>query len=159
MLTTEEIPVAAPGNETPGISAIHAVRPKPDTRPVAPVLGRSTQSDKMNWPSTIVFSIFHIGAIAALFFFTWKALICAVVLYVMAINMGIGMCYHRLLTHRGYRTPKWVEYVLTTFACLALEGGPMFWVATHRVHHQNSDQPGDPHTRMRVHGGHTLAGS
>jgi stearoyl-CoA desaturase (delta-9 desaturase) len=30
--------------------------------------------------------------------------------------------------------------------CLALEGGPIFWVATHRVHHQNSDQEGDPHT-------------
>ena len=29
---------------------------------------------------------------------------------------------------------------------LALEGGPIFWVATHRVHHQHSDHDGDPHT-------------
>ena len=117
-----------------------------DNRVKVPVLGRATQSDKMNWASTIVFTLFHVGAIAALFFFTWKALFLSILLYVMAINMGIGMCYHRLLTHRGYKTPKWVEYVLTTFACLALEGGPMFWVATHRVHHQLSDKPGDPHT-------------
>jgi stearoyl-CoA desaturase (delta-9 desaturase) len=63
-------------------------------------------------------------------------------------SLGIGMGYHRLLTHRGYRTPKWVEYVLTTCATLALEGGPIFWVATHRIHHQHSDQEGDPHTPL-----------
>jgi stearoyl-CoA desaturase (delta-9 desaturase) len=67
-------------------------------------------------------------------------------MYFFAINVGIGMCYHRLLTHRGYRTPKWMEYFLTTCGTLALEGGPIFWVATHRVHHQNSDHEGDPHT-------------
>ncbi len=56
------------------------------------------------------------------------------------------MCYHRLLTHRGYHVPKWVEYVMTICATLSLEGGPIFWVSTHRVHHQLSDQEGDPHT-------------
>ena len=29
-------------------------------------------------------------------------------------------------------------------ATLTLEGGPVFWVATHRIHHQKSDKPGDP---------------
>jgi stearoyl-CoA desaturase (delta-9 desaturase) len=67
-------------------------------------------------------------------------------MYFFAINVGIGMAYHRLLTHRGYKTPKWVEYFLATCGTLALEGGPIFWVATHRVHHQNSDHEGDPHT-------------
>jgi fatty-acid desaturase len=56
------------------------------------------------------------------------------------------MSYHRLLTHRGYKTPKWVEYFLTVCATLALEGGPIFWVATHRIHHQFSDEEGDPHS-------------
>jgi len=60
--------------------------------------------------------------------------------------MGIGMGYHRLLTHRGFKTPKWVEYFLAICGTLALEGGPIFWVATHRVHHQLSDKTGDPHT-------------
>ena len=56
------------------------------------------------------------------------------------------MGYHRLLTHRGYRTPKWVEYVLTVCGTLALEGGPIFFVAIHRMHHQNTDKEGDPHS-------------
>ena len=45
-----------------------------------------------------------------------------------------------LLTHRGYKMPKWVEYFLTLCGTLALEGGPIFWVATHRIHHQYSDK-------------------
>jgi len=41
---------------------------------------------------------------------------------------------------------KWVEYFLTTCGT-ALEGGPMPWVATHRVHHQLTNVEGDPHSR------------
>src|SRR5215467_14035064 len=89
---------------------------------------------------------FHLGAVAALFMFSWTALAVAVVLLWVSGSLGIGMSYHRLLTHRGYKTYKWVEYFLTVCATLALEGGPFFWVATHRVHHQNSDKEEDPHS-------------
>jgi stearoyl-CoA desaturase (delta-9 desaturase) len=109
-------------------------------------MGREHQESRINWITAIAMALFHVGAIAALFFFSWTNLAVAVVMYFFAINVGIGMAYHRLLTHRGYKTPKWVEYFLTTCGTLALEGGPIFWVATHRVHHQNSDHEGDPHT-------------
>ena len=56
------------------------------------------------------------------------------------------MGYHRLLTHRSYKAPKWVEYLFTIFATMTLEGGPIFWVATHRIHHRHTDKPGDPHS-------------
>jgi stearoyl-CoA desaturase (delta-9 desaturase) len=62
------------------------------------------------------------------------------------LSLGIGMGYHRLLTHRSYKSPKWIEYFLATCGTLALQGGPMFWVAAHRVNHQFSDKDGDPHT-------------
>src|ERR1700727_1547277 len=109
-------------------------------------MGREHQQGRINWITTIAMGLFHVGAIAALFFFSWANLAVFFVMYFFAINVGIGMAYHRLLTHRGYRTPKWVEYFVTMCGCLALEGGPIFWVATHRVHHQNSDHEGDPHT-------------
>ena len=89
---------------------------------------------------------FHVGAIVALFMFTWKALVLSILLYWIAGSLGIGMGYHRLLTHRGYNTPIWLEYFLTTCGTLALEGGPVAWVATHRIHHQNTDKEGDPHS-------------
>jgi stearoyl-CoA desaturase (delta-9 desaturase) len=56
------------------------------------------------------------------------------------------MGYHRLHTHRGFKTPRLFEYFLAVCGTLTLEGGPIFWVAIHRQHHQHSDQPLDPHS-------------
>jgi fatty-acid desaturase len=107
---------------------------------------KSKNNGEVNWVTSIFMGLFHLGALAALFFFSWKAFFVAIVLWWVATSLGIGMCYHRLLTHRGYKVPKWLEYTLTVFATLALEGGPIFWVATHRIHHKYSDQDGDPHS-------------
>jgi len=103
-------------------------------------------SRKFNWSSTVVFALFHVGAIAALFMFSWPVFFATVFLYWMATGLGISLGYHRLHTHRSYRLPLWLEYTFAVFGTLNLEGGPIFWVATHRVHHQKSDQPGDPHS-------------
>lgn len=105
-----------------------------------------TFSEPMNWGVTAFMVALHLAALCALFFFTWKALVLAVAMWWVAGSLGIGMGYHRLLTHRGYKTPKWLEYVLTVCGTLAFEGGPIAWVATHRVHHQNTDKDGDPHS-------------
>jgi fatty-acid desaturase len=105
-----------------------------------------TLTQPIVWLTTSFMVAFHIGAIAAVFFFSWKALLLAMLLWWVAGSPGIGMGYHRLLTHRGYKTPKWIEYLLTVCGTLALEGGPIFWVATHRLHHQNTDREGDPHS-------------
>jgi len=100
----------------------------------------------MNWLTTSVLALLHLGAIAALFMFSWTALATAVFLYWMATGLGISMGYHRLHTHRSYKVPTALEYFFAVCGTLTLEGGPIFWVATHRVHHQNSDQDGDPHS-------------
>ena len=111
------------------------------------ILERKPATDNdTNWVTATFMALFHIGAVAALFFFSWKAFFVAAFLWWVSGSLGIGMSYHRLLTHRGYKTPKWVEYFLTVCATLALEGGPIFWVATHRIHHQYSDKEGDPHS-------------
>ena len=141
----------------PEPSSVRASSPVDDLksavrRPVASVrdlvhMGRAaTIGQGLNWLTLVAMIVFHLGAVAALFCFSWQRLLAMVVLYALAINVGIGMCYHRLLTHRGYAVPRFIEYTMTVLATLALEGGPIFWVATHRVHHQLSDQPGDPHT-------------
>jgi fatty-acid desaturase len=105
-----------------------------------------TFSQPINWTTTSFMMLFHIGAVAALFFFTWKGLALAALLLWISGSLGIGIGYHRLLTHRGYKTSKWLEYFLTVCGTLALEGGPIGWVGTHRVHHQNTDKDGDPHS-------------
>jgi len=101
---------------------------------------------RINWHTATFMSLFHIGAVAALFMFSWQALVAAVVLWWISASLGVGMGFHRLLTHRGYKTPKLVEYFITICGLLALEGGAINWVVTHRIHHAHTDAPGDPHT-------------
>jgi fatty-acid desaturase len=100
----------------------------------------------INWPTSITMVIFHLGAVAALFMFSWPVAIITLLLWWLGGGLGIGIGYHRLLTHRGFKTSKVVEYFLTICGCLALEGGPIAWVVTHRIHHAHTDAPGDPHT-------------
>jgi fatty-acid desaturase len=103
-------------------------------------------STGINWGTSIAMVAFHVGAVAALFSWDSGAVLVAALLWYISLSWGIGMGYHRLLTHRGYKTPRWLEYGLTLCGMLALEGGPIFWVSTHRIHHQHSDHDGDPHT-------------
>lgn len=104
------------------------------------------RGSEFNWPMTIFMIFFHAGAVLALFNFSWAALGVAVFLWWMAGSLGIGMGYHRLLTHRGFKTPKWLEHFFILCGVLALEGGPIPWVATHRVHHTATERDGDPHS-------------
>ncbi|HEX5708520.1 MAG TPA: fatty acid desaturase [Pyrinomonadaceae bacterium] len=102
--------------------------------------------DGINWATTITMVAFHAASIAALFMFSWQGLVALVALWWVSGSLGIGMGFHRLLTHRGYKTPKWVEYSLTVCGLLTLEGGAINWVATHRIHHAHTEGPEDPHT-------------
>ncbi|MGH9968684.1 MAG: acyl-CoA desaturase [Pyrinomonadaceae bacterium] len=121
------------------------------------------QQSSINWITASFMIIFHLGAIAALFMFSWKALAVSVLLWWISGSLGIGMGFHRLLTHRGYKTPKAVEYFLTFCGTLTLEGGAINWVVTHRIHHAHTDIAGDPHTprdgRWWAHMGWILRGT
>jgi stearoyl-CoA desaturase (delta-9 desaturase) len=100
----------------------------------------------INWPTTITMIVFHLGAIAALFMFSWQALVVTLLLWWISASLGVGIGFHRLLTHRGFKTPKLVEYFLALCGVLSLEGGQIDWVVTHRIHHAHTDAEGDPHT-------------
>jgi len=112
-----------------------------DNSPVA-----SGKIAKRDYPIFFGLAVIHLGAIGVFFpmFFSWSAVVVAVVLYFVT-GMGITLAYHRLLTHRSLTVPKVVEYALTIVGGLALQGGPIEWVAQHRAHHANTDRDGDPH--------------
>jgi fatty-acid desaturase len=91
----------------------------------------------------------HVGALAAFVpgTFHWSGPVVAGVLLYLTGGLGIALCYHRSLTHRGLRMRKPLEYVFAILGSLALQGDPIRWVATHRKHHAHSDTQGDPHGR------------
>ena len=94
--------------------------------------------------------LIHVIALAAFIpmFFSWSAVLAAFVLYNVT-GIGITLCYHRTLAHRGLRLRTPFEYVAVICGALALQGGPIEWVSTHRKHHAFSDGDDDPHTMSR----------
>lgn len=94
----------------------------------------------------IFVAIVHLGALAAPFFFTWKAFACFCVGYVMTGMLGVTLSYHRQLSHRSFVTPKWLEYFLAYCGALAVQGPPISWVSSHRHHHGNTDAEDDVHS-------------
>lgn len=102
-----------------------------------------------NWTSILWVGSMHVGTIAALFFFSWSNLWAALILYFITGCIGITLTYHRLLAHRTFAVPKWLERGLATVSALAMEGGPIKWIAHHRMHHSNPDTERDPHNSHR----------
>lgn len=91
--------------------------------------------------NVVYFLSIHALGVWALFHFSLTGLVLALVLNWVGGSLGIGVTFHRLLTHRGYRLPKSLEYFGTLCGLLASEGGAITWVAMHRYHHINSDRP------------------
>lgn len=103
----------------------------------------------IHWVPTFFIVGAHVGALAGFFTFSWSALIVCLVLHWITGGLGITLTYHRLLTHRSFEVPKPVEYFLCVLASLACQGGPISWVAAHRIHHAKSDAEGDPHSPLQ----------
>jgi fatty-acid desaturase len=95
--------------------------------------------------------VLHLGTLLALIpaTFTWSGVAVAVILCNLTGGVGLSLGYHRMLTHQSLRVPRWLRYTIATLGVLAMEGGPITWVATHRRHHANSDRFGDPHNGRR----------
>lgn len=103
---------------------------------------------RINWKNVIIISSFHLLSIPALFMFSWRNV--AVMIFVNWIvgSLGVGLGYHRLLTHRSFKAPKWLEYLLTIFGTMSVQDDAPRWVATHRIHHQFTETEKDPHSTL-----------
>jgi stearoyl-CoA desaturase (delta-9 desaturase) len=102
------------------------------------------------WPYVLAFALYHGLALLALvpWLFSWTGLAAALLgLYVFG-TLGVNLCYHRLLTHRSFACPKWLEHGLSILGVCCLQDTPVRWVAVHRMHHQHSDEPTDPHSPL-----------
>ncbi len=96
------------------------------------------------------FAAIHALALLAPWFFSWSALGVMILLHWLFGSIGICLGYHRLLTHRSFQVPQWLEYILATIGSLALQGGPIFWVSGHRLHHAHTeDEEQDPYSARR----------
>src|SRR6266576_1173139 len=82
---------------------------------------------------------------------SWHDLVLLSVMYLITAG-GITVGYHRLLTHRSFRTHKPTEYAFAALGSMAVQGSVIAWVADHRKHHAHTDGEGDPPSPHVGHG-------
>ncbi len=106
----------------------------------------------MNWKwkkdNICGFIVIHLIAALAFFpwFFSWTGVALLVAgIYVFGL-LGINLCFHRLLTHRGFACPLWFEHAIAFLGVCNAQDSPPHWVAVHRRHHQFADEEQDPHS-------------
>jgi fatty-acid desaturase len=122
-----------------------AARP-PGRLPLPP----SVDLRRISWPYAATVLAYHLLALLAFvpWFFSWTGVVLAIAgTYVFGV-FGINIGYHRLLTHRGFASPKWFEHLLVILGVCCLQDSPARWVAAHRRHHRYSDEQQDPHSPL-----------
>ena len=102
--------------------------------------------NNLDWDVVIWMVVMHAGCLAAPFFFSWSALGVTVLLHWLTASIGICLGYHRYLAHQSFRLTKPAEFFTLACGAISGEGTPLRWSAVHRMHHNLSDQPGDPHS-------------
>jgi stearoyl-CoA desaturase (delta-9 desaturase) len=131
-------------SQAPATAAVEAAADRPLPYPATLGPGRVV------WPYVTAFAVYHALALFALlpWLFSWTGLAAALCgLYVFG-TLGVNLCYHRLLTHRSFACPKWLEHPLAILGVCCLQDTPVRWVAVHRMHHQHSDEQTDPHSPL-----------
>jgi stearoyl-CoA desaturase (delta-9 desaturase) len=97
-------------------------------------------------------------ALGVAVWFSWEGLLKPSDLIVFGIlyaltGIGVTVGFHRLFTHRSFKTGRVVRGALGIMGSASIEGPVISWVADHRKHHAFSDLPGDPHSPHVDHGG------
>jgi len=152
MATNTETSFVPAGGNAPATET-----PKPGRRQRRAAIGtsrlphpESTTPPKILWPYCISLGLYHALALLAFlpWLFSWTGVTLTVLgLYVFG-TLGINLCYHRLLTHRGLVCPLWLEHIFAVLGICCLQDTPARWVSIHRMHHQFSDERPDPHSPL-----------
>ena len=109
----------------------------------------AVESTRIVWLYLVPIVVLHVLALFALvpWLFSWTGF-WTMVVGVFFFGQGINMCYHRLLAHRSFKVPRWLERQMVVVALCCLEDTPIKWVSTHRFHHVHSDERDDPHSPL-----------
>ncbi|HET8978197.1 MAG TPA: fatty acid desaturase [Solirubrobacteraceae bacterium] len=144
--STGETIAPAPSTGEPGAAAPSTG----EVRPVKmPLVDRLASAVVTGAPPVLVLLGMWLGWNHGLL--VWQDLLVLAIFY-MVIGSGITVGFHRLLTHRSFKCSRLLRAGFAALGSAAAEGPVIDWVATHRKHHQFSDEHGDPHSPHLHHG-------
>lgn len=113
-------------------------------------LGKGVGVEVFSIPQFTILAFLHILAFYGIvsYFSVWMIPL-FVAAHVFFCVFGISLGYHKYLSHRSFKCSTGFANFLATVATLCFQGGPIFWAASHRAHHEKTDSEGDPHAASR----------
>jgi stearoyl-CoA desaturase (Delta-9 desaturase) len=91
----------------------------------------------------------HVGAVIALYMGARPVDIALAGGFYLIRMWAITAGYHRYFSHRAYKTSRFFQFVIGLLGTFAVQKGPLWWAATHRRHHRESDKPTDVHSPVQ----------
>ncbi|NOT31989.1 MAG: acyl-CoA desaturase [Planctomycetes bacterium] len=107
------------------------------------------QPHDIDWLRISPFLALHAGCLLVPWVgWSWTAVAVALAFY--AVRMfAITAFYHRFFSHAAFRTSRPVQFAFALLGASAIQRGPLWWAAHHRMHHRHSDAEGDVHSPER----------
>jgi fatty-acid desaturase len=123
-------------------------KPMAGGRRAVAVASHGTWRVKWRYASPII--LIHLIALFAClpWLFSWTGVVLAVLGCYVFGGLGMNVGYHRLLTHRSFSVPRWMERSLAILGACCMEESPTVWAAWHRQHHHVADKERDPHSPL-----------
>src|ERR1017187_8519326 len=120
--------------------------------------GAAVENAKIDRIANVVVTVVPVGLLGFAMWSAWGGALRWPDLVVLAVTylltgLGVTVGFHRLFTHRSFKTSTSMRVLLGALGSAAVEGPLIEWVSNHRKHHRFSDQPGDPHSPHLDHGG------
>ena len=95
----------------------------------------------------IVNHLLLVGGVAwAIYSANYHYLLTSLLFYWTVGILGINVGFHRLISHRSFKTNRIIEKILALIGCITTVGSPLAWAAIHRQHHRSCEKEGDPHS-------------
>jgi len=144
-----EVVVQPTASQTADHAATRRARVQADNKTIRDAFSKERLNlGNIDWIVTGFLVTVHLGCLAAPFFFSWTGLAVCLAFHWLTCSIGICLGYHRYLSHRSMKLKTPAKFMVLLAGCLSGEGSPLSWAATHRLHHQKSDQDGDPHSPL-----------
>ena len=105
----------------------------------------------IDWPRVIPFIGLHLGCLAVLWVGWSAAAVTVAVLLYLGRMFFVTAFYHRYFSHRAFRTSRACQFLFAILGNTAMQRGPLWWAAHHRLHHRHADSEDDVHS-PRHHG-------
>ena len=148
-MSVTEHELTSPSSQEPPLGGPQAVD-ESLVRPVTmPLVDRIASGVITGVPPLMVLVAMYFGWMGNLL--QWQDLLILAICYV-SVGAGVTVGFHRLLTHRSFKCHRFTRAAFAALGSAAAEGPVIDWVATHRKHHDFSDEAGDPHSPHVGHG-------